>query len=144
MSTLFRLLVLAAAGAFLHRFCKLRFWPCAISFLFWRVHSIVGVFACKRPIMSSGSGFPAVARLALIGSIRRECLDHILIFSERGLRRILKSYFEYYENHARTWDWQKTHRFIGPFNLRPWVRSLRSRRSAGWITVMNAWLLKSP
>src|SRR6516225_9404698 len=33
----------------------------------------------------------------LIGSIRRECLDHVVIFNECGLRRILKSYFEYYE-----------------------------------------------
>jgi putative transposase len=33
----------------------------------------------------------------LIGSIRRECLDHVNILSETGLRRILKSYFEYYE-----------------------------------------------
>jgi transposase InsO family protein len=33
----------------------------------------------------------------LIGSIRRECLNHVMIFSEQGLRRILKSYFEYYE-----------------------------------------------
>lgn len=33
----------------------------------------------------------------LIGSIRRECLDHVLIFNERGLRRILKLYFDYYE-----------------------------------------------
>jgi len=33
----------------------------------------------------------------LIGSIRRDCLDHVLIFNERGLRRILQSYFDYYE-----------------------------------------------
>ena len=33
----------------------------------------------------------------LIGSIRRECLDHVIVLSETGLRRILKSYFEYYE-----------------------------------------------
>jgi len=33
----------------------------------------------------------------LIGSIRRECLDHVLTFNERGLRRILRLYFEYYE-----------------------------------------------
>jgi putative transposase len=33
----------------------------------------------------------------LIGSIRRDCLDHVLIFKERGLCRILKSYFDYYE-----------------------------------------------
>src|SRR5271168_295462 len=37
----------------------------------------------------------------LIGSIRRECLDHVIIFNEVGLRRILKSYFDYYER-ART------------------------------------------
>jgi hypothetical protein len=28
----------------------------------------------------------------LIGSIRRECLDHLIIFGEAHLRRILKSY----------------------------------------------------
>src|SRR5689334_15190948 len=33
----------------------------------------------------------------LIGSIRRDCLDHILVLHERGLRRTLKSYFDYYE-----------------------------------------------
>jgi putative transposase len=32
----------------------------------------------------------------LIGSIRRECLDHVIVLSERHLRRILHSYFEYY------------------------------------------------
>jgi hypothetical protein len=35
----------------------------------------------------------------LIGSIRRECLDHVIVLNETGLRRILKSYFDYY-NHA--------------------------------------------
>jgi putative transposase len=33
----------------------------------------------------------------LIGSIRRECLDHVIILHESGLRRMLRSYFEYYE-----------------------------------------------
>jgi transposase InsO family protein len=33
----------------------------------------------------------------LIGSIRRECLDHVIILHESGLRRVLRSYFEYYE-----------------------------------------------
>ena len=32
----------------------------------------------------------------LIGSIRRECLDHIIISNERGLRRALQAYVEYY------------------------------------------------
>src|SRR5882757_6299550 len=37
----------------------------------------------------------------LIGSIRRECLDHIIVLGEAHLRRILKSYAHYY-NGVRT------------------------------------------
>jgi len=42
---------------------------------------------------------PFVERL--IGSVRRECLDHVLVLSERHLRRILTQYFAYYHG-ART------------------------------------------
>jgi transposase InsO family protein len=37
----------------------------------------------------------------LIGSIRRECLDRVVVAGEAHLRRILKSYADYY-NRART------------------------------------------
>jgi len=37
----------------------------------------------------------------LIGSIRRECLDHIIVLGEVHLRRILKNYAAYY-NGVRT------------------------------------------
>jgi len=37
----------------------------------------------------------------LIGSIRRECLDHVVVLCEAHLRRILKSYTDYY-NSVRT------------------------------------------
>jgi putative transposase len=37
----------------------------------------------------------------IIGSIRRECLDHIVIFDERHLRHTLSSYVQYYHR-ART------------------------------------------
>lgn len=37
----------------------------------------------------------------LIGSIRRECLDHIVVFGEAHLRRILFAYADYY-NEVRT------------------------------------------
>src|SRR5216684_147015 len=37
----------------------------------------------------------------LIGSIRRECLDHVIVLGEAHLRRILKSYARYY-NETRT------------------------------------------
>jgi transposase InsO family protein len=36
----------------------------------------------------------------LIGSIRRECLDHVVVFGERHLRYLLLSYMAYY-NSAR-------------------------------------------
>jgi putative transposase len=42
----------------------------------------------------------------VIGSIRRECLDHIVIFSARHLRRVLSSYVDYY--HA-----SRTHLSLG-------------------------------
>ena len=37
----------------------------------------------------------------LIGSIRRECLDHVVVFGERHLRHLLRSYMGYY-NTTRT------------------------------------------
>ena len=37
----------------------------------------------------------------LIGSIRRECVDHIVVLGKTHLRRILKSYADYY-NGVRT------------------------------------------
>ena len=37
----------------------------------------------------------------LIGSIRRECVDHVVVFGERHLRHVLLSYMNYY-NDART------------------------------------------
>ncbi len=32
----------------------------------------------------------------LLGSIRRDCLDHVIVLNEDHLRRILKAYFDYY------------------------------------------------
>jgi putative transposase len=37
----------------------------------------------------------------VIGSIRRECLDYVIVFNARHLRRVLKLYLEYY-NRTRT------------------------------------------
>ncbi len=37
----------------------------------------------------------------LIGSIRRECVDHIIVLGERHLRHVLQSYMNYY-NEVRT------------------------------------------
>lgn len=37
----------------------------------------------------------------VIGTIRRECLDYVIVLNEQHLRRILSSYFAYYRD-ART------------------------------------------
>jgi transposase InsO family protein len=37
---------------------------------------------------------PYVERL--IGSVRRDCLDHVIVLNERHLKRLLRSYFSYY------------------------------------------------
>ena len=34
----------------------------------------------------------------LIGSIRRECLDHVIVLNGKHLRRVLRSYFDYYHD----------------------------------------------
>ncbi len=39
---------------------------------------------------------PFVERM--IGSIRRECLDHLIVLDEHHLRRILKHYVDYYHS----------------------------------------------
>ena len=35
--------------------------------------------------------------LTIRGSIRRECLDRVIVFNERQLQHTLESYFKYYQ-----------------------------------------------
>ena len=46
------------------------------------------------------------------GSIRRECLDHVLVFHETSLRRILRSYLDYYHR-------SRTHLSLGKDSPEP-------------------------
>ena len=67
-----------------------------------------GVFACRlramgirdRPTAPRSPWQNGYVERA-IGSIRRECLDHMIVWSEAHLRRVLKEYASYY-NAART------------------------------------------
>jgi integrase-like protein len=52
-----------------------------------------------RPI-SPGSPWQNGIAERLIGTLRRECLDHVVVFGERHLRRVLSDYAIYY-NHTR-------------------------------------------
>jgi transposase InsO family protein len=53
-----------------------------------------------RPIAPASPWQNGIAE-RLIGSIRRECIDHLIILGEQHLRRILRSYGRYY-NEIRT------------------------------------------
>ena len=41
----------------------------------------------------------------LIGSIRRECVEHIIVLGQAHLRHILKSYARYYNETRTLWPW---------------------------------------
>ncbi len=57
-----------------------------------RIHSL----AMKEVVTAARSPWRNAFAERLIGSIRRECLDHMVILNRRHLRRLLKSYFAYY------------------------------------------------
>jgi transposase InsO family protein len=57
---------------------------------------------------------PYVERL--IGTLRRECLDHVLIYGERHLRRILTLYSLYYNETRTHLGWARTRRYDDPSN----------------------------
>jgi len=50
-----------------------------------------------RPITAASPWQNAFAE-RLIGSIRRECVDHVIVLGEAHLRRVLKCYADYYSN----------------------------------------------
>jgi transposase InsO family protein len=56
----------------------------------------VGSMGIEEIVISARSPWqnPYVERV--VGSIRRECLDHTIVFNERHIRRLLKEYFCYY------------------------------------------------
>ena len=63
-----------------------------------------------------------------IGSIRRECLDRVIVFSGRHLRHLLLCYMKYYNGAARIYPWRKMRRSGAPsiapgtfFFAEPWA-----------------------
>jgi len=56
----------------------------------------VEMMGIKQVLISARSPWqnPYVERV--IGSIRRECLDHTIVINEKHLRRVLREYFKYY------------------------------------------------
>ncbi len=69
--------------------------------LHWRRPAIRGKIQSRRFSVAHKSQ-------RLIGTLRRECLDHVLIVGEQHLRRMLASYSSsYYNESPRTWRWRR-------------------------------------
>ena len=97
----------------------------------------VEAMAIKEVVTAAQSPWqnPYVERV--IGSIRRECLNHVIIFDECHLRGVLSSYFHYYHQ-TRISRSTRIVRRPGPYTDRQQARSSRSPRSEDCIIDTNA------
>ena len=70
----------------------------AIAMLFTGKRSVGGsrVWGTEEVISAARSPWPHPYIERVIGSIRRDCLDHLIILNERHLRGILREYIEYH------------------------------------------------
>jgi transposase InsO family protein len=71
----------------------------------------------------------------LIGSIRREILDHVVVLNEGHLRRLLETYSASTTNGARIGRLMETRRIYGPFAELGQKKLPNSRRFTGFITI---------
>ena len=78
----------------------------------------VGNMGIKEVLTAPRSPWQNPYAERLIGSIRRECLNHVIVFNDMHLRRILSSYFQYYHQ-------DRTH--CGLNKDAPFERSIQSR-----------------
>jgi hypothetical protein len=59
-------------------------------------HQRIQGMSMKEVLCAPASPWQRAYVERLIGSIRRDCLDHVIVLGEGHLRKILKSYLEYY------------------------------------------------
>ena len=67
----------------------------------WDVRLRIALLGMEEVLTAPQSPWQNPYAERLIGSIRRECLDHVIVLGERHLRRILTAYISYYHG-ART------------------------------------------
>jgi len=66
--------------------------------VFTDVASTIGAMQIHEVVTAPRSPWQNAYVERLIGSIRRECLDHVIVLSATGLRRVLADYVAYYMN----------------------------------------------
>jgi transposase InsO family protein len=72
-----------------------------------RIHGELLKLGIRQVLIAPRSPWQNPCAERVIGSIRRECLDHVIVLNERHLKRILRSYFRYYHR-------SRTHLSLGP------------------------------
>ncbi len=89
--------------------------------------AIYGQVFCKR-IKNMGINAVISARKSpwqnpyverMIGSLRRYCLDHVIVLHERHLKKILSSYVGYYHNDRTHYALDKDTPFCRPVEVKP-------------------------
>jgi Integrase core domain len=83
-------------------------------------------------ITAPGSPWQNAYAERLIGSIRRECLDHVIVVNEIGLSRILKEYLAYYHQSRTHLSLAKDSPHRRPSRHQPSARSQRFHKSAAY------------
>ena len=73
----------------------------------------------------------------LIGSIRRECVDHFIVLGEAHLRRILRAYARYYNNSRTHWPLDKDAPVSRPIQ---WDGSMSSHAILGGLHHHYIWV----
>ena len=74
----------------------------------------------------------------VIGTIRRECLDHVIVFNEASLHRHMTSFLAYYHESRTHVSFGKDTPEARPVQPREREPSLRSRKWAVFTTAMSA------
>jgi putative transposase len=78
---------------------------------FDEVFSGNGTRVVKTPVRSPRANSYAER---FVGTLRRECLDHVLILGERHLHSVLAEYARHYNGHVRTRPCGRNHRYASP------------------------------
>jgi hypothetical protein len=98
---------------------------------FTRVVSTIAAMQIHEVVTAPRSPWQNAYVERLIGSIRRECLDHVIVLSVAGLQRVLEDYVAYYMN-------TRTHRRHDPPRRCLPDASSRFHRLTGCITATTA------
>jgi transposase InsO family protein len=75
----------------------------------------------------------------VIGSIRRECLNHMIVLNEQHLRKILHDYFEYYNESRTHLSLNKRTPIISDDGEQKRGNVAAFPRVGAYITIMNDW-----